>query len=181
MKPGMRVRTWGVILATAGMGGCLGILGLDDRPTVLVRFGLQLGSGEVVTLQTNVGGTRFSLADRGPGDKPTLRDVRVPRTGTLPVRVAALLPGADTLARAEFTAEYRDGYVHWITVEIGSARPGRPCQQPVAAVPLARTISRNTGTRDTLFVLAGSMPKGGRCSDVVQSNLRAPLPPGPRP
>ncbi len=126
-------------------------------PNVSVSIALDRPLAPAPGLRASIGGRRIDVAASSPGAARAERSVRAPRFGTLPVEVALLEPGGDTLAAVTFSQEFRRGHNHWVSALVGARRPEGFCIGALAVAPL-----RAEGA-DTLFVMYGGIPEGAIC------------------
>lgn len=83
--------------------------------------------------------------------------LEVPGSGELPVRVALVGATGDTLATARVVLTLHPNWSYDIMAQAGGRRREGMCVGRITAVPI-----RADGA-DTLFVIAGGLPKGAMC------------------
>ena len=109
-------------------------------------------------LHIAIGVQRVVLRDPATGlSFSSSRAIHGFRYGTVPVSVALVTASADTLAMIELTERFEPDSYNWVHGFVGRERPLGFCIGALRATPIQGTES------DTLFVMAGSMPKNVIC------------------
>jgi len=140
-------------LALAGCGDTLGLVG----PRISVSLGVERVLPGTPWLHADIGGQRVEVAPNSPGAPRAERELRGPRYGTVPVKVALVTAAGDTMAKVEFNQDFTRDHNHWVSGQVGQQRPEGHCIGTVVATPL-----RNTPA-DSLFVMYGAIPQGAIC------------------
>jgi hypothetical protein len=128
-----------------------------NRPPLAVSVTLSAATLVPPTFVAEVGGVRVRTTARAVPQMPAEVQVRAPRLGEVPARVALLGAAGDTLAAATFTHRFERGARHWISGWVGTRRPVGLCLGWVVATPLRGS------TPDSLFVSYGWLPEGAVC------------------
>lgn len=147
------VRMIASAVVALSLAGCSDLLG-PGGPTLSVALNLQQPMTPEPILQADVGGREVVVRATSPGEIGA--QVRLPRYGEVPVRVALLTVAGDTLGAVEFSQRFQSDHEHWAVAHVGVRRPVGFCTGAVAASPLRASA-------DTLFVMYGSIPKGAIC------------------
>jgi hypothetical protein len=135
------------------LAGCPDLFG-PGGPKLSVALNLQQPVTPAPILQADVGGRRVEL--RATSSSEVRTEVRGPRYGEVPVRVALLAAAGDTLGSAAFSQLFQRDHAHWVVALVGMLRPRGHCIGELAVIPVR-------GTADTLFVMYGSIPEGAVC------------------
>lgn len=140
-------------LALAGCGDMLGLVG----PRITVSLGVERALPGTPSLHADIGGQRVEVASNGPGGPRADREVRGPRYGTVPVKVALVTASGDTTAKVEFSQDFERDHNHWVSGHVSQQRPVGHCIGTLIVTPLANAPA------DSLFVMYGAIPQGAIC------------------
>ncbi len=135
--------------------GCAGLFDSAEPDVSLTLWG---GVDRVSVFEVHLGSRRFQLEPEEPAAR---KEVRAPSTGSVPVRVHLLGMTGDTLAVVTFTRTFHEDHNHWVAGQVGMSRPFGHCIGDLIVTPLPPV--GGSAVVDTLFLMHGSIPKGGIC------------------
>lgn len=150
--------------AALALFGCSGVFS-PDGPDISLSGDVNRAVAQVPVLRVTIGWRQvdlpFRARDAGAG---VAKQIRGPRYGTVPVRVALISADGDSLAAVAFTQEFARDHNHWVSAIIGTYRPDGFCIGELDVVPLPVGAFPESGTvPDTLFVMHGRIPKNAIC------------------
>lgn len=155
-----KVRHSSILPAAAGLAlalaACSSVLGLGG-PRIWLSLAMEQALPEAPVLHVDIGGQEVEVAATSASAPRDERQVRGPRYGDVPVRVALLAASGDTMAAVEFTQGFQRDHNHWVSGIVGHRRPLGHCIGALVAAPLRNMES------DSLFVLYGAIPEGADC------------------
>jgi hypothetical protein len=155
-----KVRYSSSLLAAAGLAlalaACSSVLGLGG-PRISLSLAMEQVLPEAPVLRVDIGGEGVEVVATSASAPRDERQVRGPRYGDVPVRVALLGPSGDTMAAVEFTQGFQRDHNHWVSGIVGQRRPLGHCIGALAVAPLCNAES------DSLYVMYGGMPEGAIC------------------
>jgi hypothetical protein len=155
----VRTRAWLVaVTITIGVGvvSCSVPFG-PSGATVSVSLAMQQPSASAPRLLVSVGERVVSLRASDTLFRTVDTKLETTQFGSFPVKVTLMDGGADTLATMAYTQTFERGSKSWIASYVSRTRPVGFCTGTVLAAPL-----RNA-SRDSLFVMYGSLPEGAIC------------------
>lgn len=144
------------LLGALAVAGCSGLFD-PGRPEVGLSYSLFDPLDVPTEVHMAIDGHEVRLPAPETRSEVTRMTITARRYGKMPVRVALLTPGGDTLAALQITQLLERDHAHWVGAEVSIWRPQGHCVGEVAATPL------RPPRPDTLFVMYGRLSHGAIC------------------